>query len=45
MTASVQTPGQDPHLVKVLQFRLGTILLMFAWPAAWFFCTTKDTAY
>ena len=36
MARSTHTLRQDPDCVEVPQYRLGTILLMFAWPAAWY---------
>jgi membrane protease YdiL (CAAX protease family) len=36
MTMSIDPLGRDPDRVEVPQYRLGTIILMFAWPAVWF---------
>jgi membrane protease YdiL (CAAX protease family) len=36
MAEFTHTLRQDPDCVEVPQYRLGTILLMFAWPAVWF---------
>lgn len=36
MANTTHTLRQDPDCVEVSQYRLGTILLMFAWPAVWF---------
>ena len=36
MTTSTEARGYDNTQVPVPQYGIGTILLMFAWPAAWF---------
>lgn len=36
MTTSSNTWGQNMNQVEVTQYKLGTIILMFIWPAAWF---------
>jgi hypothetical protein len=36
MTMSIDALGRDPDRVEVPQYGLGTIILMFAWPAVWF---------
>jgi hypothetical protein len=36
MVISTGTLGQNPGRVEVPQYGLGAILIMFAWPAAWY---------
>jgi hypothetical protein len=36
MTTSIAALSRDPDRAKAPQYGLGTILLMFAWPAVWY---------